>query len=252
MGKMADALTRLAYVIDGWQVLDQKGSVLVLRKKGVTMMCHGIGTIYSISNDDNYYTNNYWDLFMPLPGLYTKPRILLIGLGGGTIPRQIAAFYKDASIDAVEIDAGIAELATKHFDMGNAKIIVADGAEFVKKADSHYDLIILDAFKGSKVPEAFMSNEFYEDAYNILSKEGLLAINSMESIDTTAMSASGFNVYSLRSSIASGNNITICSKAMDSGQIKAGIAGMEISDSVKRPYALLGQVQDMRLNKNVH
>ena len=252
MGKMADALTRLAYVIDGWQVLDQKGSVLVLRKKGVTMMCHGIGTIYSISNDDNYYTNNYWDLFMPLPGLYTKPRILLIGLGGGTIPRQITAFYKDASIDAVEIDAGIAELATKHFDMGNAKIIVADGAEFVKKADQHYDLIILDAFKGSKVPESFMSNEFYKDAYKILSKEGMLAINSMESIDTTAMSTSGFNVYILRSSIALGNNITICSKAMDAGQIKAGIAGMEISDSVKRSYALIGQAQDMHPGNKTH
>ena len=240
MGKMADALTRLAYMIDGWQVLEQKGSILVLRKKGVTMMCHGIGTIYSISNDDNYYTGNYWDLFMPLPGLYSRPKVLLIGLGGGTIARQIAAFYKDASLDAVEIDKDIAELATTYFDMGNANIIVADGAEFVKKADSHYDLIILDAFKGSKVPEAFMNKGFFEDAYAILSKEGMLAINSMDTLNTAAIPKSKFNIYSLKSSLASGNNITICSKAKDAGQIKAGIANMQVSESVKKAYALLG------------
>jgi len=240
MGKMADALTRLAYMLDGWQVLEQKGSTLVLRKKGVTMMCHGIGTIYSISNDDNYYTNNYWDLFMPLPGLYSRPRVLLIGLGGGTIARQIRALYKAASIDAVEIDNDIAELATKHFDMGDANVIVADGAEFVKKVDSHYDLIILDAFEGSKVPDAFMSKEFFDNTYNALSKEGILAINSMDTINTAATSASRFNVYALRSSIAPGNNITICSKARDAAQIKAGIANMQVNESVKKAYALLG------------
>ena len=214
-------------------------SILVLRKKGVKMMCHGIGTIYSISNDDNYYTNNYWDLFMPLPGLYSRPKVLLIGLGGGTIARQIAAFYKDASLDAVEIDEHIAELANKYFDMGNAKVIVADGAEFVKKAASHYDLIILDAFKGSKVPEPFMSKEFFEDAYAMLSKEGMLAINSMDTLNTAAIPASRFNIYCLKSSLASGNNITICSKAKTAGQIKAGIANMQVSESVKKAYALL-------------
>ncbi len=240
MGKMADALARLAYMIDGWQVLEQSGSILVLRKKGVTMMCHGVGTIYSISKDDNYYTDNYWDLFVPLPGLYSRPTVLLIGLGGGTIARQITAFYKDASIDAVEIDKDIAEFAERHFDMGNARIIVADGAEFVKKADPHYDLIILDAFRGSKVPGAFMSKEFFDNTYKLLSKEGILAVNSMDIINTAAISASRFNVYSLRSSIAQGNNITICSKAKDAAQIKACIANMQVSESVKKAYALLG------------
>lgn len=240
MGKIIDTMARLAYMIDGWQVLEQRGSILVLRKRGITMMCHGIGTIYSVSNDDDYYTNNYWDLFTPLPGLFAKPRVLMIGLGGGTISRQITAFYKDASIDAVEIDRCVAELASKHFDMGDANVIVADGAEFVKRAGSHYDLIILDAFEGSKVPEAFVNREFFEDAYKILSEDGMLAINSMDSINAAAILPSRFNVCSLRSFPASGNTITICSKARDAGKIKEGIAGMQLSESVKKAYAMLG------------
>ena len=239
MDSITNAMARFAYMLNGWHVVEQRGSILVLRKNSITMMCHGFGTIYSISNDDDYYTNNYWDLFIPLPGLYKKPRVLMIGLGGGTISRQISGLYADASIDTVEIDKDIAELASKHFDMGNARVIVADGAEFVKKADSHYDLIILDAFKGSKVPEAFTIAAFFEDTYNALSKEGILAINSMNAIDTAAIAASRFNVYRLRSSIASGNTITICSKERSAGQIKGSIANMQVSESVKKAYALL-------------
>ena len=34
-----------------------------------------------------------WDYFTPLPLLYDKPNILMIGLGGGTIVYQINKLY---------------------------------------------------------------------------------------------------------------------------------------------------------------
>ncbi len=239
MGSLTNALVRFVYMVNGWRVLDQRGSILVLRKRNITMMCHGLGTIYSISNNDDYYTNNYWDLFSALPGLYEAPKVLMIGLGGGTISRQISALYENAELDVIEIDKEIAELASIHFDMGRARVIVADGSEFVKKTDSRYDLIILDAFKGSKIPEEFTRGEFFANAYRILSKEGILAINSMDSVNPAKTLASGFKVYSLKSMLASGNSITICSKRKDAGQVKSRIAEMKISDNVKKAYAFL-------------
>ena len=48
------------------------------------------------------------------------------------------------------------------------------------ESDSRYDLIILDAFEGSKIPKAFTSQDFFTDSYKLLSSDGIIAINSIE------------------------------------------------------------------------
>ncbi len=134
------------------------------------------GITYSRINDSKY-TYSYWDYFIPLCYLYEKPRILLIGLGGGTIVRQINMEFGDSAVvDAVEIDKDMADIA-KRFSTLHANVIIDDGAKYIKGLNNLYDIIILDAYENLSIPRQFMTVEFMEDAWHALRRNGILAIN---------------------------------------------------------------------------
>ena len=238
MQYLENILAVLAYRAKGWKLIDRKDSIMVLRKGSSTMMCHGSSTIYSISNLDSYYSNSYWDLFIPLPGLYAKPKILMIGLGGGTIARQISAFYESAEIEIVEINEGIAELATKYFPLPNANIIISDGAAFVKEMRNAYDLIILDAFIGNSIPSKFMKSDFFSGAYAALKEKGILAVNCISSAEQIKKLANGFVSCTIRSAVLGENSIVICSKSMAAAEIKEkALSTQHLNRNVADAYA---------------
>ncbi|CAJ0595278.1 unnamed protein product [Cylicocyclus nassatus] len=78
-------------------------------------------------------------------------KILLIGLGGGTINNFLHQIFPQMSLTAVEIDGQMINVARKWFGLledDHQRVIKADGVTFladsVKKGDS-YDAILLDA-----------------------------------------------------------------------------------------------------------
>ena len=81
-------------------------------------------------------------------------RILIIGLGGGTLPIALNELYPEAHIDAVEIDPAVVTVAETYFgfqEKENLKVILKDARVFTKRAlaaEERYDLIMLDAFNG--------------------------------------------------------------------------------------------------------
>ena len=84
-------------------------------------------------------------LFNPNPD-----RILIVGLGGGTLPMALRELTPDAVIDTVEIDPAVIRVATDYFgyrtDAQNL-IFTEDARVFGKRAKikgQRYDLIILD------------------------------------------------------------------------------------------------------------
>ncbi|VVB77466.1 Polyamine aminopropyltransferase [uncultured archaeon] len=137
------------------------------------------GATFSKLDKRSIYTRGYWDYFMPLAFVSKEPRILMIGLGGGTIPYQIGTITKGrAAIDSVEIDPKIAKLAKKFVPRLYGKVIIGDGCDYVMRTRKRYDLVILDAYEGSaRIPKQFTGNEFVENAHRILSENGVLAIN---------------------------------------------------------------------------
>src|SRR5579862_2365452 len=55
---------------------------------------------------------------MMLASLYVVPapkRILIVGLGGGTLPKALARLLPDSNIDVVEVDAAVIGVASKFF-----------------------------------------------------------------------------------------------------------------------------------------
>ncbi len=118
-------------------------------------------------------------LFVPEP-----KTILVIGLGGGTLPMAFHRLFNQTTIHAVEIDTAVVKVAKKYFDLienDQIKVFSQDGRVFTKRAKAKslkYDLIILDAFNGDYIPEHLMTREYLQENRSILSTNGLLASNT--------------------------------------------------------------------------
>jgi spermidine synthase len=111
-------------------------------------------------------------------------RILIIGLGGGTLPIALNELYPEAHIDAVEIDPAVVTVAETYFgfqEKENLKVILKDARVFTKRAltaGDRYDLIMLDAFNGDYIPEHLMTQEYLEETRGLLVDGGVVAANT--------------------------------------------------------------------------
>ena len=116
-------------------------------------------------------------------------RILIIGLGGGTMSNALHQIYPKATITNVEIDPAVIKVARNYFSFFENDQITAvaqDGRIFVKRESikkQQYDWIILDAFNGDYIPEHLMTQEFLQEAKSLLSENGVLAANTFSVSD---------------------------------------------------------------------
>ncbi|XQW84635.1 spermidine synthase [Thalassotalea piscium] len=111
-------------------------------------------------------------------------RVLIVGLGGGTMSNTIHLLYPMAKIENVEIDPAVLKVARKYFGFIENEYIsskVADGRIFIKRAGikkQKYDWIILDAFNGDYIPEHLLTQEFLQESKNLLNEGGILTANT--------------------------------------------------------------------------
>ena len=131
---------------------------------------------------------NYTKLMLASLLIQDPPkRILIIGLGGGTMSNTLHSLFSDAEIDNVEIDPSVLKVARNYFSFfenDRVKSYVQDGRIFVKRAllkNQQYDWIILDAFNGDYIPEHLLTKEFLEESKQLLSENGVLSANTFSS-----------------------------------------------------------------------
>jgi predicted membrane-bound spermidine synthase len=74
--------------------------------------------------------------------------VLVLGLGGGTVTRQLRALLPDARLVGVEIDAGIVDLARRymHLDEQRVEAHVVDAYEYLAQTKDWFDAILDDLF----------------------------------------------------------------------------------------------------------
>lgn len=115
--------------------------------------------------------------------------ILVIGLGGGTLPIAFRDLYPESTIQSVEIDPAVVKVAREYFEFSEGprmKVAVQDARVWTKRAarkDTRYDLIVLDAFNGEYIPEHLMTKEFLEEVKSILTPQGTLMANTFSISD---------------------------------------------------------------------
>ncbi len=139
-------------------------------------------------NDVNYLVFNYTRII--IAALYLNPepkKILIIGLGGGTLPTTFSRILPHAEIDTVEIDPAVVRVARKYFNFRTTaknRVFEDDGRVFVKRAIKSkikYDLIILDAYDHEYIPEHLLTREFLGEIRKIMEPGAVLAANTWSS-----------------------------------------------------------------------
>ncbi len=112
-----------------------------------------------------------------------KPkRILIVGLGGGSIPNFLHKYYPDTHIDVVDIDPVVVEVAKKYFGFRQDKTLrvhVADGRAFIEKCKKPYDIIFLDAYGAEEIPYALATRQFLQAVRKAVTPKGVVATNLM-------------------------------------------------------------------------
>ncbi|MEA5386996.1 fused MFS/spermidine synthase [Haloarculaceae archaeon H-GB2-1] len=119
--------------------------------------------------------------YFHLPLLVTDDvdRVLFIGGGGFTGPKHFADEY-DVTVDVVEIDPEVIDVAKRYFDVEESdrlRVHNADGRQFLRETNRTYDLIVLDAYRKDKVPFQLTTVEFMRLASDRLSDDGVLFAN---------------------------------------------------------------------------
>ncbi len=107
-------------------------------------------------------------------------RILMLGMGGGSMARQLNTLLPNASIHIVELRQAVIDIAYDYFelpDLPEIEAIHEDALLFVQNALSRYDVIIVDVFDEKGIPKPFTQPPFQRDLRKNLSKKGLILFN---------------------------------------------------------------------------
>ncbi|MBN2242644.1 MAG: fused MFS/spermidine synthase [Acidobacteria bacterium] len=105
---------------------------------------------------------------------------LVLGLGGGSVPRMLLKASPHMEVEAVEIDPAIVELAEKYFDihaLPRCRIRLQDAVAFLGRCTSRYAIVMVDTYLGEQFPDQCATREFIMDARKCLLDDGVLAVN---------------------------------------------------------------------------
>jgi spermidine synthase len=113
-------------------------------------------------------------------------RVLVLGLGGGTLIHLINQNFPNAFVHSVELDPVMVEVAKKHFDLDsvpNHKVIVADALKVVVDPESFniskfsFDVLIVDIYVGETYPDLGKSGNFISALKRLVKSDGLIIFN---------------------------------------------------------------------------
>ena len=180
--------------IAGLRLLHSENSlyrqVLVYEGNGIRCLCFTRGCAIgrqscSDLQDPQRLIFDYTQMMLGALYLAPEPRhILIIGLGGGTLPRALRTLLPSAEIDVVEIDPAVTRVAAQYFGFQadpQTRVFEQDGRVYVRQAltrSQRYDLIMLDAYDHQYIPEHLLTREFLQQVRALLLPAGIVAANT--------------------------------------------------------------------------
>lgn len=109
--------------------------------------------------------------------------ILVLGVAGGSVIKTLVDEIEfKGKITGVEIDSDMIHIANEYFYLSEIKqleIIIDDAFEFVLKTKNQYDLIIIDIFEDTNMPNFLFERFFSERICTILKNQGFVLFNTM-------------------------------------------------------------------------
>uniref|UniRef100_H3CAD5 eEF1A lysine and N-terminal methyltransferase n=1 Tax=Tetraodon nigroviridis TaxID=99883 RepID=H3CAD5_TETNG len=124
-------------------------------------------------------------------GVVDEPvSVLLVGLGGGALAQFLRDFVPNVTVEVVELDPVVLEVATEWFGFRpdhRLTVTIGDGLERIsaleKEGGHSFDVIIFDVDNKDSTlgmsgpPPAFVETLFLQKVYNLLSPKGIFILN---------------------------------------------------------------------------
>lgn len=159
-----------------------------VRSAGHAKRLYTNGVFHSQWNPNRPIAGAVWDL-LSLPVLYLPQaetrtlRVLLLGVGGGAVLRQLQLLSPDSQLTGIELDSVHLELATNYFDVDEecAHLHCADAVQWVR--DYHgpaFDMVIDDLFShqnGEPERAIEMTRRWASSLRRLTRKDGLIVAN---------------------------------------------------------------------------
>jgi spermidine synthase len=185
---LAGLLAACAAAVAAPKVLYEKASpynkiVVTEDEEGLRTLSFGNGVRQSVvkPGDPDRLELRYARAMPAALALVEEPRrVLIVGLGGGTIPSFLHKHYPRTTIDVVDIDPDVVAVAKRFFGFREDSLMhahVADGRKFIEQCRDPYDVIFLDAFGPDSTPHQLATREFFQAVRRALTPKGIVAGN---------------------------------------------------------------------------
>lgn len=108
--------------------------------------------------------------------------VLIVGGGDGGMMEEALKHRSVERVTLVDIDGDVIEFSKKHlrsicgdaFEDPRARVVIADGVEFVETTEERFDVLIVDSTDPIGPGEALFSERFYKGCARALAKGGVL------------------------------------------------------------------------------
>ena len=125
--------------------------------------------------------SQYNFLFLQSLSLVSNPEdILLVGLGGGVIPEMFSGAGE--SIETVELDPKVVEVAQEYFDF-SGKVAIDDGRHYIRNSNRKYDIIMSDAFGAYIFAPHLLTLEAFQETKEALKPGGVFVLNTIGAVE---------------------------------------------------------------------
>ena len=109
--------------------------------------------------------------------------VLVLGVAAGSVIKTLVEDVKySGKITGVEIDEQVITIAKDYFKLDaipQLELVIDDAFEFVLKTKQTYDLIIIDIFQDTMMPNFLFEDFFINRVNNILNVNGFILFNTM-------------------------------------------------------------------------
>ncbi|MBF0134670.1 MAG: hypothetical protein HQL65_00360 [Magnetococcales bacterium] len=123
---------------------------------------------------------------LALLAYHAQPRrVLMVGLGGGTMARFLLEHFPACEMDVVEIIPHMVGIARRFFGLPLSSRLrhhVDDGAQFLNTLATQtpppcFDLLLIDAYNAVGMAKTVYAETFFRHCHTLLGPDGVMAVN---------------------------------------------------------------------------
>lgn len=156
------------------------------------------GTLASLQRPGGGVTGTvWWALAAPVVLLRERPRVLLLGLAGGSVGQAVRTLSPRAELVGVDCDRAVLRAARRHFGMDalGIEVVADDALRYLRRERRRFDLIVEDLFVGGlrtvHKPEGLLE-EGYPLIRERLRPQGFVTSNTIHETPAVARAMLGW------------------------------------------------------------